>query len=173
MRILIVMTLIGQTFLSHAASHQVSSPDGKLTVTMRDDSGKPSYTVSFNGQNIIQDSGLGLVFKQQAPFTEGFQITNIKRESVDQSWEQPWGERRLIRDAHNELLVTLENPNLTVGKESNEGFFESLFSGANNSMSAEYKVRVRVFNDGLGFRYEVPTQVGYETVEIVKENLSG
>lgn len=131
-----------------AETVNVSSPDGKLTLTLSDEKSTPSYSVTFNKQAVIDDSALGLVFKQQAAFAEGFKITKSRTNSVNDSWQQPWGERRVVVDNHNEVAVTFVN------KQQD---------------NAQYTLRVKVFNDGLGFRYEVPKQDGYEKVEIVKE----
>lgn len=131
-----------------AETVNVSSPDGKLTLTLSDEKSIPSYSVSFDNKAVIDDSALGLVFKQQAAFAEGFKITKSRTNSVNDSWQQPWGERRVVVDNHNEVAVTFVN--------KQQG-------------GAQYTLRVRVFNDGLGFRYEVPKQAGYDKVEIVKE----
>lgn len=146
---LILLGLLAFSATSYAKQATVSSPDGKLVITLSDEANQPFYSAKFNDQNVIDNSSLGLVFKQQAAFTEGFVITKTKTHSVNESWEQPWGERRVVNDNHNELLITLENEDLN---------------------SAHYSVRVRVFNDGFGFRYEVPKQKGYDEVEIVKES---
>ncbi len=146
---LLLLGLLALSANSYAKQVTVSSPDGKLVVTLSDEASQPFYSATFNDKNIIDNSSLGLVFKQQAAFTEGFAIKNSKQSSVNESWEQPWGERRVVNDHHNELVVALENKDLN---------------------SAHYSVRVKVFNDGFGFRYEVPKQKGYDEVEIVKES---
>lgn len=145
----LLLGLLAFSAHSYAKQVTVSSPDGKLVVTLSDEANQPFYSAKFNDKNIIDNSSLGLVFKQQAAFTEGFTIDSSKTNSVNESWEQPWGERRIVKDNHNELLVSLVN--------KDQG-------------SAHYSVRVKVFNDGFGFRYEVPKQKGYNEVEIVKES---
>jgi alpha-glucosidase len=151
---------------AYAKTVTVSSPNGKLTLSISDDKDQPTYSVSMNGKPVIDASNLGLVFKEQAAFTEGFKISETAKESVNETWEQPWGERRLVTDHHNELLVTFKNEALPGGQS--DGLFGMLSDDDN--VSGEYSVRVRVFDDGLGFRYEVPFQSGYESVEIVKES---
>lgn len=148
MRYLLFILLIS-TSLSQAKELSVSSPDGRLTVKISDQKIQPQYTVSFNGQEVIAPSNLGLVFKQQAPFTEHFKIKQSAYNQNNSHWQQPWGERRIVNDRHNELTVQFRNSKLA---------------------NAHYSVRFRVFNDGLGFRYEVPKQKGYEQVDIVKES---
>ncbi|WP_440998614.1 glycoside hydrolase family 97 protein [Fodinibius sp. SL11] len=116
----------------------VSSPDGKLAVTFSiSDSGNPQYTVQFEGKQVVDTSGLGFEFKNRPPLKDGLQISSIERRSVDDSWQPVWGEQKEIRNHYNELLVSL--------KET-------------DNQERVVKLRFRVFNDGVGFRYEVPAQ---------------
>ncbi|MCG9759751.1 glycoside hydrolase family 97 protein [Pseudoalteromonas sp. Isolate6] len=134
---LMSLSLIGLslfTTTSFAASLAVSSPDGKITFTLSDDNSQPSYQISFNDKTIIQPSKLGFDFATAASMRDGLSITTHQRNSVDSSWQQPWGEARVIQDKHNELAVTF-------AKQTDK--------------SPQYTVRVKVFDDGVGFRYEV------------------
>jgi alpha-glucosidase len=125
----------------------VASPDGQILFTaIVDDNEKLFYQVSFGDETVIADSRLGLRFRQQSGFDSGFDILEVVLASHDETWEQPWGERRLVRDSYNQLIIRLED-----------------LSGR------RFDLRVRVFNDGVGFRYEVPEQPGFETVHIVDE----
>ena len=128
---------------------QVSSPDGNIVVSVFSDNDIPHYQISYRNKAVILPSGLGLVFKQQGEFSQGFLISGSTRHSHEETWRQPWGERKNVRDKHNELLVNFTRN-----------------SKANNTFS----VRFRVFDDGVGFRYEVPKQPGLQSVEIVDEN---
>ncbi|WP_176474722.1 glycoside hydrolase family 97 protein [Pseudoalteromonas sp. HM-SA03] len=131
------LSLIGLslfTTTSFAASLAVSSPDGKITFTLSDDNSQPTYQVSFNDKTIIQPSKLGFDFATAASMRDGLSITTHQRNSVDSSWQQLWGEARVIQDKHNELAVTF-------AKQTDK--------------SPQYTVRVKVFDDGVGFRYEV------------------
>jgi alpha-glucosidase len=126
----------------------VSSPDNKITISVNDDN-QPSYQVNFNDETIITPSKLGMLFKNAHGFSDGFKITSVSNNQVDSSWQLPWGERKNVADKHNELLLTF-----TTSRDS----------------ANEYKVRFRAFNDGIGFRYEVPKQKGLnDTVEITDE----
>jgi alpha-glucosidase len=126
----------------------VSSPDNKITISVNDDN-QPSYQVNFNDETIITPSKLGMLFKNSHGFSDGFKITSVSNNQVDSSWQLPWGERKNVADKHNELLLTF-----TTSRDS----------------ANEYKVRFRAFNDGIGFRYEVPKQKGLnDTVEITDE----
>ena len=131
-----------------AQSLKVSSPDGKIQLTVSDDNG-PSYSVHFNDQLVINNSRLGLAFKETAAFDQSFQIKNHKNNQHNSTWQLPWGERKNVKDVHNELTVE----------------FTSQRKRANH-----YSVRFRVFNDGLGFRYEVAKQAGLDKVEIIDES---
>lgn len=121
----------------YAASLTQSSPDGNIKFTLTDDKGVPTYSVSYRGQEVIQPSRLGLEFNGVDGFVRDLKIADSVTASSDSTWEQPWGEQRLMRDHHNELLVT--------------------FTGVNNTKKT-MQLRVRLFDDGLGFRYEVPEQ---------------
>jgi alpha-glucosidase len=123
----------------HATTASRTSPDGAISFVVSDEGGMPSYTVTYRGQEVIRKSALGLEFKDVDGFVRDLQIAAQSNTSSDSTWEQPWGEQRLVRDQHNELLVT--------------------FAGAHNPRKL-LRLRVRLFDDGLGFRYEVPEQKG-------------
>jgi alpha-glucosidase len=130
-----------------------SSPNNEIQFSVSDDAGNPAYRVTYRGQEVIKKSMLGLEFKTLDGFVRELKIVKEEKSSKDSTWEQPWGEQRLMRDHHNELLVT--------------------FSGIQNHKKI-MRLRVRVFNDGLGFRYELPEQkhlgkIKNKLVEIVDE----
>ena len=130
-----------------------ASPNGNIVFSVTDDAGTPGYSVKYRGSDIIKPSQLGLEFNDIDGFVRDVKITSHTTASADTSWEQPWGEQRLMRDNHNELLIT--------------------FSGIHNTKKI-MKLRVRVFDDGLGFRYEVPEQKGLTkksngAIEIIDE----
>lgn len=128
---------------------EVHSPDGEIVVSViTHKDGSPWYSVRFRGETVVHESRLGLRFREQHAFEDGFRIANTETFSADTRWEQPWGERRLVTDRHNELLVELESV---------------------EEPARRFSLRVRVFDDGLGFRYEVPEQPGYGRVDIVEE----
>jgi alpha-glucosidase len=144
----VLISLIGLVALStQAVNLTQTSPDGKIQFSVNDEAGLPSYSVIYQGQEVIKKSGLGLEFKTLDGFVRDLKITKEEKLSKDSTWEQPWGEQRLMRDHHNELLIT--------------------FSGKENSKKI-MRLRVRVFNDGLGFRYELPEQ---KYPEKIKNNL--
>lgn len=128
---------------------EVRSPDGRIAVTVDvDASGIPEYAASYQGTEIMPAGKLGFRFESQPAFDGGFRVAGTAAESHDETWEQPWGERRFVRDRHNELRVDFASA-----------------SGA----PRQFSLRVRVFDDGFGFRYEVPEQPGYGAVNITDE----
>ncbi|AWW75588.1 alpha-glucosidase [Erythrobacter sp. KY5] len=115
----------------------VASPDGRITVSVSDDGGHASYRITHDGDQAVDTSRLGLLFADHHGFENDLAITASARVSNDDTWEQPWGERRYVRDHHNELVVTF---------------------GASEGPARSMVVRFRVFDTGVGFRYELPEQ---------------
>ena len=117
------------------AAAEVSSPDGRITVEIDvDGDGVPFYRVERDGKELIGESDLGFLFTDEEPMRRNFVVVSETPASSDTTWEQPWGERRYVRDNHNEVLVT--------------------FREARDTSNRELSVRMRVFDDGIGFRYE-------------------
>ncbi len=132
-----------------ARAAEVSSPDGRIVFELgTDDDGGLVYSVKRDGAAIIDDSPLGLEFEHSAPLRDGLVIDSTEHRSHDETWEQPWGERRLVRDRHEELLARIK----TSSGPDRHFFF-----------------RIRVFDDGVGFRYEVPEQPAYRELAIADE----
>jgi alpha-glucosidase len=131
------------------AAETVTSPSGDLAVTVDVTAeGRPYYKVAFRGEEIVGQSHLGFRFKDQPALEERLILSSVRRASKDESWEQPWGERRIMRDRHNELLVEFA----TAEKKPRR-----------------FSVRFRAFDDGAGFRYEFPGQAGKKLIEITNE----
>ncbi|MFU2510347.1 glycoside hydrolase family 97 protein [Pseudoalteromonas sp. ASV78] len=143
-----LLLLLGFSSACFAKDATIQSPNGNIKITISDQQATPSYKISFNGKNVIENSSLGFEFKQQAAFAEGFTITDVKSSQHDSQWQQPWGERQTVIDKHNEVAVTFSKP---------------------APQGGTYTVRFRAFDDGVGFRYEVPKQAGFENIEITKE----
>lgn len=136
-----IITLATSILLSPwlmAKTVEVTSPNGEIVLTVSDDN-SPSYQVSFQDKPVIEPSKLGMSFKKAPSFGEGFTIESVKTQSHSSSWEQPWGERKEVIDQHNELVVTFS---------------------ADRKKAHTFDVKFRVFDDGLGFRYEVKKQKG-------------
>ena len=140
--------------LSSAAAHaapgpRVASPDGTIVVELAtDNDGRPAYAVSRKGLPVIASSRLGFLLLDAPKFERNIEIVQPRTRTFDETWEQPWGERRLIRNHYNELTATL--------KEKAKPF-------------RSFDVVFRVFDDGVGFRYRFPKQPGLEQVKISEE----
>ncbi|MEL7445134.1 MAG: glycoside hydrolase family 97 protein [Pseudomonadota bacterium] len=142
----------------HAETVEVSSPDGDITVAVSDEGGHATYTVSYNGEVVMEPARLGLLFADHHGFEDGLEIGAASEvRTTDDTWEQPWGERRLVRDHHNELLVTFNST-----------------EGPDRRMNLSF----RVFDTGIGFRYTIPEQSAFEgdvriTDELTQFNIGG
>lgn len=132
-----------------AIAATVASPDGRIVVELdADGEGVPFYRVTRDGQPLIAKSNLGFNFIDADPMRRNFAVVAQQRSSADQTWEQPWGESRLVRDRHNELVLTFAERDDTPRRLT---------------------VRLRVFDDGIGFRYEFPQQDHFATARIADE----
>lgn len=129
-------------------SVEVSSPDEKITVRFILNEGVPTYQVSRAGVDVIKASKLGFRFKNAPPFDRNLILVDHRGSSFDETWTQPWGEVRDIRNHYNELTVRLEET-----------------SGLSRKMNLVF----RVYNDGLGFRYELPEQDNLKEFQIMDE----
>jgi alpha-glucosidase len=127
---------------------QVSSPNGAIEVTFQLKDGKPYYAIQKQGQAIIKDSRMGFVLKDVASLNENFKISGTKQSSFDETWTQPWGEVKSIRNHYNSLTISLEEK-----------------SGQKRKLDIVF----RVFDDGVGFRYEFPEQPKLKNFVIMDE----
>ncbi|MFD2941881.1 glycoside hydrolase family 97 protein [Flavobacterium notoginsengisoli] len=130
-------------------TYKISSPEkiSELTFELTP-SGQPQYRFSSNGKSVIEPSLLGFEFQGLPKMTDGFEVVSTEEKSADETWEQPWGEFKKVRDHHNELIVHLKEA------KGEERLVDIIF---------------RVFDDGLGFRYEFPKQPNLGKVKISNE----
>lgn len=148
-----LLPLFGLPLGISAAPQTITSPDGDIVLSFEVQDGKPTYWVDFKGKEIIKPSHLGFqlfsdtgrnTFQQQAKkaeadalsLTEGFKLDDTAKESVDETWTPVWGEETSIRNHYNEMTVKLSQP----------------------SFDRKMDIKFRVFDDGVGFRYEFPEQ---------------
>jgi alpha-glucosidase len=121
------------------AQVRVASPDGRNVVTVAVREGRLRYDLARDGRLLILPSALGFEFRGEPPLRDGLRIADTARQSHDEWWTQPWGEVARVHDHHNELAVTV---------------VETAAPGR------RFTLRVRAFDDGIGFRYELPAQPG-------------
>jgi hypothetical protein len=126
----------------------LQSPDKNLELKFSlTSSGVPIYELSYKNKAVVKSSNLGIETVDVPSFTTGFSIKDSKTTTFDETWQPVWGEEKNIRNHYNELSVTIEQ----------------------KSVQNRYiTIRFRLFNDGLGFRYEFPEQANL-TYFIVKE----
>lgn len=157
------------SFVAHA--QQLTSPDGNLVMNFcLNGHGAPVYELIFGGQPVIKPSTLGLELKKEDPdqqtsfewneqkdaaqldkktnFMNGFTVADTQTATFDETWHPVWGEESSIRNHYNELAVTLHQ-------------------AANDR---QLVIRFRLFNDGLGFRYEFPQQKNLNYFVIKEEH---
>ena len=118
------------------AKDVLASPDGKLLLTFEVVDGKPTYEVAYKERPVVLPSRLGFELKDAPALLDGFREVDVQTSTFDETWKPVWGEESEIRNHYNELAVTLEQP------------------ATNRTMV----IRFRVYNDGMGLRYEFPQQ---------------
>jgi len=119
-------------------AQQVTSPDKNVSLTFSlSAKGEPVYALTYKNKPVIKTSKLGIDTKDIPAMLDGFTVDKTETANFDETWAPVWGEQKNIRNNYNELLVTLSQ----------------------KAVSGRYiRIRFRVFNDGLGFRYEFPEQ---------------
>ena len=124
-------------FNSHAQNIEVTSPNGLVSVAFTlTGNGVPTYAMSFKSKEVVAPSKLGLELAEEHSLLDGFTLAATERSTFDETWQPVWGETKNIRNHYNELLVRLQQDE--TGRLMN--------------------IRFRVYNDGVGFRYEFPQQ---------------
>lgn len=138
MKKLLFLAFLTLAVFGVASAQQLKSPDGKFLMNFSIQAdGSPQYQLTYKGKFIIKPSKLGLELKNDdKSLLNDFVMADSKSSSFDETWKPVWGEVSTIRNHYNELAVTLEQ------KETNRRMV----------------IRFRLYNEGLGFRYEFPTQ---------------
>jgi alpha-glucosidase len=143
-----LLTALALAAPARAQEVTLASPDRRTQVTVDVRDGRLHYSVARNGRPLILPSALGFEFRGAATLRDGLRITDTTRRSRDEWWTQPWGEVARVRDRHNELAVSVEET---------------------NAPNRRFLLRVRAFDDGIGFRYELPEQPALGSFEITSE----
>jgi hypothetical protein len=131
-------------------AQEVTSPNGNLSLRFQlAGAGVPTYQLSFKNKPVLKTSSLGIETSDVASFSSGFTITKTDKNTVDENWKPVMGEQSSIRNNYNELLVTLTQRDV---------------------QNRFINIRFRLFNDGLGFRYEFPKQENLKYFTIREEN---
>lgn len=146
MRGVLLLSWLTYSGVAHAAD-VLTSPDGRLRVTVGVKGGKPFYAVCRDGKPVVNTSYLGFTL-DDGDFCNDFKVMGRTRNSKDETWTQPWGEDRVVRNHYNELKVKLQQG----GKKKR--LLNIIF---------------RAFDDGIGFRYEFPQQQNLIDFRIMEE----
>jgi alpha-glucosidase len=130
-------------------SFKASSPNGNLTMEMStDNDGRPQYSVSRLGQRVVNPSWLGFLLTDVPMMERNFTMTAGQPMTLDGTWEQPWGERRFVRNHYTEWRIRLVEK---------------------TALQRRLEILVRLYDDGVAFRYEFPEQPALKTVRIGQE----
>ena len=129
----------------YSGEASVKSPNGTIEMTINAN-GPLKYSVSVDGQAVLEDSRLGLKFKDGVILGADTRLDHVERERYDASWENQFGKRRMVRDHHNELRVFLVEQS-----------------------GRPFEIIVRAFNDGIGFRYVLPAAPSASTQDFELE----
>lgn len=136
---------------SLGATEVLTSPDGRLQLSFDlTTDGTPTYKMDYNNKPVIATSRLGLELKNQKSLLDGFKMERVSRSSFDETWQPVWGEQSSIRNHYNEMAVCLSQPD-------------------DNGHLREMIVRFRLYDDGVGFRYEWPAQDNFTYFTIKEE----
>ena len=151
------------------------SPDGRTELKFAVVDGVPEYALDRAGQTVVLPSRLGYALLDREDLAGGFTLTGTEFNSFDETWEPVWGEEASIRNHYNELLVTLEQrPEGMRSAQNGVAVTDPGYTGDPGNASgkgAVMQVRFRLYDDGLGFRYEFP-QENALTYFKVKEELT-
>ena len=120
-----------------ASAQVVSSPNGNVSLQFAlDEGGRPTYQLTYKQLQVVKTSRLGLELAGQENLMDGFQVSDTETSNFDEIWQPVWGETRDIRNHYNELLVKMSQP----------------------KTDRQMNIRFRVYDEGIGLRYEFPVQ---------------
>ena len=126
----------------------LQSPDRQLEMRFAVVNGQPQYALSRAGKPVVLPSRMGFTLEWRDDLAHAFVLKDKTYSTFDETWEPVWGEEAHIRNLYNELLVTLEQP---------VGSVESM-DHSTEKKATVMRIRFRLYDDGLGFRYEFPVE---------------
>ena len=130
-------------------AQNLTSPNGELQMNFSVNAqGEPVYELSYKGRAVLKPSKLGLELKDDPSLMNGFIIADVETSTFDETWKPVWGEESQIRNHYNEMAVTLNQ----------------------KAQERNLVIRFRLFDDGLGFRYEFPLQENLNYFVIKEEH---
>ena len=164
-KVFIAMLVLLLPIMAEAQTKTVKSPNGNIVLNFSiDNDGRPTYEMTYKGRAVVLPSHLGLELAQDKHASAGmdetdlmtnFTLKDAQTTSFDETWKPVWGETKTIRNHYNELAVTLdqraEYSKVTAAEPTQEG-------RAFRERHRTIIIRFRVYDDGIGFRYEFPQQ---------------
>ena len=146
----VLLTILSCQSTQQPSAFTVTSPSkvNQINFDLSED-GQAFYVVSHNNSAVIDTSFISFDFKDQKALKDNFKVLNSRSSSFNETWEMPWGEQREVLNNYNELILELEEK-----KEDKR----------------RLNLHFRVYDDGIGFRYEFPTQKGVDSLIIMEEN---
>lgn len=151
-----ILLLISTKFIHSQNKFSVKSPNEKIYVEFLSMSNQPTYKVFYDNNLVINNSILGFIFKDNPPLKYDFKVVNSSANSLKEKWATVWGTQDSILNNYNELKITLEE---------------------NDELKRRFSITFKAYNDGIGFRYELPEQPNLNDVIIMDEltefNLTG
>ena len=151
--VLATLLMLAAAWQLAVAQEKAFSPDGRLELRFELRDSVPYYSLYRDGKPVVLPSKMGFELEWRDDLSHAFVINSVQRSTFDETWQPVWGEEANIRNHYNEMLVTLEQP---------AGAVESA-DGRSKTMATVMQLRFRLYDDGLGFRYEFPQ----ETLPIV------
>ena len=147
----LLMLLIGLSGCQKSFDLNTNSPDQNIQLSFAlNQEGTPSYQASYQNKKIIAPSSMGFDFKDMPSLGQEMEVVDVSHSTFKETWETPWGENRKVDNHYNEMLVALQE------KESPH---------------RQMNIRFRLFDEGIGFRYEFPEQANMTgEVKVVDEH---
>ena len=146
-KFLLLLVFLGIAGVAYA--EQLVSPNGQLRLEFTVNAqGEPVYELYYKEKAVIKPSKLGLELKDDPGLMNGFVLADVKTSTFDETWQPVWGEEKEIRNHYNEMAVALNQ----------------------QAQSRHIVIRFRLFDDGLGFRYEFPLQKNLNYFVIKEEH---
>ena len=127
---------------------EVTSPNNEIEVTVSVSNGELKYAINYKDSVLIKPSNLGYLLKNSEPMNKNFLVNDFKITTIDTTWKQVWGENESIRDNYNQIEIYLQ--------EKEEPY-------------RKMNIIFKVYDDGVGFRYEIPKQENLDSILITEE----
>jgi len=147
MIIVVLLSVLLFSACESSKSVELLSPNGEVVFNLEvNENGQAFYKLQTNQNKIFSNSRLGLELREDSLFTNGLRVVDVVRNEKNENWQPVWGPNESILEKYNEVIISLKN------HENND-----------------LKLYVRLFDDGLGFRYEIPQQIDIDSINLTKE----